>query len=712
LADALWGEEVPESAAKVVQGCVLRLRRLLGPPAIETTASGYVLRLHADALDSARFERLVGRARERLGDGEPDRAAYLVGQALALWRGDPLTDLEEWQPGRLQGERLTELRLDAQDIQTQAALEFGRHREVLGEALLRAEQAPLRERRWELAVLAQYRGGRQGDALRTLRRAKVVLATELGLDPGPDLVELERAILNQDPALITAPAAVDPSSQCPYPGLLAFGVEDEATFFGRESDVAACLDLLDSRQVLAVVGPSGCGKSSLVRAGVAARLRREGRQVVVMTPGPRLGDILDGEPSSPSGDRVVLVVDQFEEGLSEHSERDAWVDGLLEHAARGGALVLGLRSDRVGALAAHPGLSRLVERGLYLLGAMTEPDLRAAIEGPAAQAGLRLEPGLTDLVVRDVRGEPGALPLLSHVMRQTWLRREGATLTVQGYQASGGVRQAVAQSADGLYDRLDGPQRALLRDLMLRLVALAPDGEPMRARLRRSLLAADSTREALIEQLVAARLVSADEQSVEIAHEALAREWPRLRAWLDEDVEGQLILRHLAVAADTWDGMGRPSSELYRGVRLDRALEWRTGNAPALSAVETAFLDVSQAAADADRQKSQEDARRQKLTNRRLRVLLTAAVAFALVAAVLGLVASTSARRAETQAVAADARRVGAEALTAPARRWSSSWSPPALSRPTSSRSRSPMRPSPANGPACERGSTRTSRAS
>lgn len=669
LADALWGDEVPESAAKVVQGCVLRLRRILGPAAIETTASGYLLRLHADGLDSARFERLVAQARERLGDGEPDRAAYLVDQALALWRGDPLADLEEWQPGRLQGERLTELLLDAQDIQTQAALELGRHREVLGEALLRAEQAPLRERRWELAVLAQYRCGRQGDALRTLRRAKVVLATELGLDPGPDLTELEGAILNQDPALVTAPAATDPSPECPYPGLLPFGVGDEATFFGRETDVAACLDLLDSAQVLAVVGPSGCGKSSLVRAGVAARLQREGREVVVMTPGPHLRDISDGEPFSRPAGRVVLVVDQFEEALSEHldpQDRDAWVGGLLEHAARGGALVLGLRSDRVGALAAYPGLSRIVERGLYLLGAMTEPDLRAAIEGPAAQAGLRLEPGLTDLVVRDVHGEPGALPLLSHVMRQTWLRREGATLTVQGYHASGGVRQAVAQSADGLYERLDGQQRALLRDLMLRLVALAPDGEPMRARLRRSLLAADRTREALVEQLVAARLVSADEQSVEIAHEALAREWPRLRAWLDEDVEGQLILRHLAFAADTWDGMGRPSSELYRGVRLDRALEWRTLNAPALSAVETAFLDASQAAADADRQKSEEDARRQKQTNRRLRVLLAAAVAFALVAAVLGSVASTSARRAETQAVTADARRVGAEALTAP----------------------------------------------
>ena len=119
---------------------------------------------------------------------------------------------------------------------------------------------------------------------------------------------------------------------------------------------------------------------------------------------------------------------------------------------------------------AHPAFARLVERGLYLLGAMGEADLRAAIEGPARQAGLLLEPGLVDLLVREVEGEPGALPLLSHALRQTWERREGRTLTVAGYRATGGIRGAVAQSAEAVYERVAAEQRPLLRDLLLRLV--------------------------------------------------------------------------------------------------------------------------------------------------------------------------------------------------------------------------------------------------
>ncbi|QGN58550.1 hypothetical protein GKE56_12380 [Nostocoides sp. HKS02] len=665
LVDALWGDSVPDSATKVVQGCVVRLRKVLGQAAIETTATGYALRVHADSIDTQRFGRLVTQARVRLADGEPDRTAYLVDQALALWRGPPLAELEDWPTGRVESARLVEQRLDAEDLQVEAALQLGRHREILGQAMTRAEEAPLRERRWALLALAQYRTGRQSDALLTVRRAKAMLVNELGLDPSPELVALEVAILNQDPALDNVAASPEGSPVCPYPGLLPFGVEDGATFFGREADVAACLDRLDARQVLAVVGPSGCGKSSVVRAGVAAALHRDGRRVLVITPGARPLESLAGVEAASGR---TLVVDQCEEGLAEEvdpDERARWVDALVEQGTHGN-LVIALRSDRVGALAAYPRLARLVEHGLYLLGGMSEPDLRAAIEGPADQSGLRLEPGLADLLVREVRGEPGALPLLSHVLRQTWLRREGATLTVAGYRASGGVREAVAQSADGLYEHLEPAQRLALRDLMLRLVAVAPDGEPMRSRMRRSLVADDPTRAALVEQLVAARLVSTDDQSVEIAHEALAREWPRLRAWLDEDVEGQRILRHLAVSAETWDAMGRPDSELYRGVRLGRALEWRAANEPLLSSGETAFLEASQQAAAAEREAEAAQMRREQRTNRRLRVLLAIAAGFGVLAAGLGVAATSSARRAEAQALAADARRVGAEALTAP----------------------------------------------
>ena len=184
-----------------------------------------------------------------------------------------------------------------------------------------------------------------------------------------------------------------------------------------------------------VVGPSGSGKSSLVRAGVAAALQRNGRQVVVITPGARPMDALAGLPTS--GPAPVLVVDQCEEAVTlcdDPAAQATFFAALAAHAERG-PLVVALRADRLGELSAHPDFARLVEPGLHLLSAMSDADLRAAIEGPARQAGLLLEPGLVDLLVREVEGEPGALPLLSHALHETWQRREGRTLTVDGYQA-------------------------------------------------------------------------------------------------------------------------------------------------------------------------------------------------------------------------------------------------------------------------------------
>ncbi len=174
-----------------------------------------------------------------------------------------------------------------------------------------------------------------------------------------------------------------------------------------------------------------------------------------------------------------------------------------------------------------------------------------------------------------MEGQPGALPHLSHALRQTWERREGGVLTLDGYRATGGIRQAVARSAERVYDELPHEQRIMLRDLMLRLVTPSPEGAPMRSRMPRRLLSTDPAHDQLMERLVAARLVTSDDGVVELAHEAIARAWPRLQGWLDDDTEGQRVLRHLSVAADTWDTMGRPDDELYRGTRLAQALEWR-----------------------------------------------------------------------------------------------------------------------------------------
>ena len=329
----------------------------------------------------------------------------------------------------------------------------------------------------------------------------------------------------------------------------------------------------------------------------------------------------------------------------------------------GTPLVVVVRADRLGDLSAELRLARAVERGLYLLGPMREPDLRAAVDGPARQAGLLVEAGLTDLVVRDAEGEPGALPLLSHALRQTWQRREGRTLTVAAYRATGGIRAAVARTAEELYDGLATGQRPMLRRLLLRLVVPAADGEPSRSRVARRSAAADPEQERMIERLIAARLVTADEGYVELAHEALARAWPRLRSWLEEDADGLRIHRHLTVTADAWDGEGRPDSELYRGARLARALEWRERTRPDLTLAEEAFLDAARGVAAADEMRVAERARQQARTNRRLRTLLAVAVVLLLLAGGAGVVAVRQARLATSAATAADARRIGAQAL-------------------------------------------------
>ena len=133
--------------------------------------------------------------------------------------------------------------------------------------------------------------------------------------------------------------------------------------------------------------------------------------------------------------------------------------------------MLALRADRLADLSAYPGFARLIERGLYLLGPLDTGGLRAAIERPARQAGLVVEPGLVDLLVSDIGDDPGALPLLSHALQETWVRREGRTLTVDGYRASGGIRGSVAQSAEGVYASVPPEQRDQVRELMLRLVS-------------------------------------------------------------------------------------------------------------------------------------------------------------------------------------------------------------------------------------------------
>jgi DNA-binding SARP family transcriptional activator/WD40 repeat protein len=664
LADAVWGEAPPATWRKNLQGCVVRLRRALGADAIETTPQGYRLSLPPDDVDVDVFERLLVRGRELLALGEAERAAYTLERALALWRGPPLTELEDWEPGRIEAQRLVELRLEAEELWLDAALRSGHHREVLARAQELVRAQPLREQRWRLRALAEYRCGGQGDALHTLRELRALLVRELGLEPDPDSAALEQAILRQDPSLVVSPAP-PASEQSPYLGLSPYDVADAEAFFGRERDVAECLERLRATGVLAVVGPSGIGKSSLVRAGVAAALRREGYAVEVVRP----TSVPPGPADGSTARQPVLVVDQCEDAfaIGDHQLRSALLDRVVERAGAPGCpgVVLALRSDRMGELSAYPPFARLVERGLHLLGALGEADLRSVIEGPALQAGLVVEPGLVDLLLREVEGEPAALPLLSHCLRETWVRREGRALTVAGYRASGGLREAVSRTAEDVYARLDERQRTLLRDLMRRLVAPGPGGQPVLSRVPLAVVAHQPAQQEIVDTLVAARLLSSDERSVMLTHEVLVRAWPRLGRWLDEDLEGRRILHHLAGAAPAWDALGRPTSELYRGARLRRVRDWVDQAHPELTPVERDFLAAGREHAEQRERSTAERAREQVRMIRRLRVvlvgalvLLLAALAATVFAVHQGRVAdrrAAEANRAETRAVSQNA---------------------------------------------------------
>jgi hypothetical protein len=519
----------------------------------------------------------------------------------------------------------------------------------------RASEEPLRERRWALLALAYYRCGNQADALRALRQARRVLVEELGLEPGADLVALEAAILGQDPLLEGPPTTRVVADRCPYKGLAAYDADDADVFFGRDSDVTGALERLDSVRLLAVAGPSGSGKSSLVRAGIVPALRRRGQTVVVLVPGADPDTALAHALGSTAGDPIV-VVDQLEEIYAGHQHPDVigvFCARVAAYATERAPVIVTIRSDHLGNLAAEATMARLVEQGLYLVGPITGDALRATIEGPATAAGLRLESGLVDVLVHEIEGEAAGLPLLSHALAETWERRDGRVLTVEGYRATGEIRGAVARSAEQLYASLPPDQQATLKSLLLRLVVPAVDGEPVRAHLTRRRLEGDVGRERVLDLLARARLVTADETSVELAHEAVARAWPRLRTWLEEDVAGQRLMHHLATAAEEWDTLAQPDNELYRGARLEAALEWREDKQPELTNIESAFLDASAAAAESDRRALLEQARRQARHNRRLRAALIAAATLLVAAVAGGLVAVD--QRGDAQAGRRDA---------------------------------------------------------
>ena len=469
----------------------------------------------------------------------------------------------------------------------------------------------------------------------------------------------------------------------PYRGLRAFDESDAVSFFGRDDIIDELHRRVGKNRFAAVIGPSGAGKSSVVRAGLTPRLRDDGAVVITLTPGDDAmralrdavgtvtatrdagADMLDEIIAvARRMDRLVIVVDQFEETWTRcpGDVRERLLDVLASAVASDDAdvrVVATLRSDLLDRPLEDPTVGGLIGSGALVLGAMSAGQLREAIERPARDAGVTFPDGVADELVTSALGQPGFLPLLQFTVTELFERRDGDTITAQTLASVGGIAGAIGRRADDVFSTLDLPGQFDARELFGRLV-IPGDGIPdTRRRARRSELSPEVAE--IAEHFVAGRLLVIDrepesrEPTFEVAHETLFDSWSRLRGWIDEDRAWLLQRQHLERSAEQWAAAGRPETELYRGARLEAAIESVESAGRPVSDVSAEFVAAGRRRRDADL-----DMERRRV--RRLRAIVAATSVLALIAVTLGALALLQRNEARDAEDAADAASREAQA--------------------------------------------------
>lgn len=428
----------------------------------------------------------------------------------------------------------------------------------------------------------------------------------------------------------TAPALTGTARElpgCPYKGLEPYDEDDFPFFHGREKEtdalVKAMAAKLDGPSLLLLAGASGSGKTSLLRAGLAARLARGHEALPEAARWPRatltptaspLAELiahltvifgaedaqslerLAAEPhraheliyplllkqaEGGRAGRLILIIDEFEEIFTIAASRSPdQVTTFLEILRSitedpvgpddkpPAVVVLGLRDDFWHHCTPHKVLNRAQNSQSFTLGPMRDADRLRAVTGPAEEAGLELEAGLTDMIMDDLRSRPddeGVLPLLSQAMLMTWQQREGNRLTRHGYIATGGIEKAVRSAAEEVYRSLPSHQQDLVPRLFQRLTALTSNGHA-----RRAIRMDDAQSRAVLEKFAEMRLVVLRRDEAEISHDVLLRAWPRLREWLKGDEQGRLLVTELNEDAQRWKRDARDRGLLYGYRRLKR----------------------------------------------------------------------------------------------------------------------------------------------
>jgi hypothetical protein len=582
------------------------------------------------------------------------------------------------------------------------------HNEEMQAALDRAVQS-----HDDFRVIPVLLPGAHQDSVPEFLRVRTWVDFRSGLDDAESLRRLVAGIKGE------AYSGIEyrlPDEPAPYRGLLRFEPEHSRFFHGRDDESRRLLLKVQEKRFVAVVGNSGSGKSSLLRAGLAGSFgarRTSGPEnwiVRVFTPGDdairalaeqvaalsdlagrlsmvdglrdRMANRKDGLRTalgtSVLGDRQVLllVIDQFEDlfGPTSHDrhgtprrEADLFIANIVDAVQRGDGrirVVIALRADHLETCLAFPDFRVLLEEGQLLLGPLSDAALREAIVKPAQDVGAFLEKGLVTAILRDVEEQAAVLPLLQQALYELWLDRRGPWLTLNSYEASGGVRGAIGRRAQTTYDGLSEQGKEIARRIFVRLTTLVEDEQQTRPRVvrrsvnRNELQFADARADDVSEVIEAlsgprARLVVAGENTIEIAHEALLRHWPTLHAWVQANLESYRIHGHLTGAALEWQRLTGDRGALYRGLRLDDARHWSERHSAEVNPLEREFIEASL------RERERERAERsQAETARRFRVLSASLAALAVVAAVLGFVAVRQSQSAEQALALAEALRL------------------------------------------------------
>jgi len=534
---------------------------------------------------------------------------------------------------------------------------------------------------WARAAAARHLGDsarRTSRERRDLRAAEAdmiddVARLELARERSRVFVELDESVTDE-----SAPPLV---AICPYKGLAAFEASDVSYYFGRERLVAELIARMVGSAFIGLIGASGSGKSSALQAGLLPALTggmlpgSDQWIQVSMRPGEHpmrqfhaalarslpIGPGRDANPrrildttleSMAPAQRTLIVIDQFEEvftSVSDEVERATFIDFITQSRA-GLKVLVAVRADHYERCAGYPRLARLLGTDQVLVGPLAADEIAAIIRHPAERVGLRVDGGLLDALVADVGVEPGALPLLSTALLELWQARDAGRLTLAAYRATGGVRGAVARLAEAAWERLDEHEQLIARAVFLRLAGDGEGGAVVRRRVRLEELDIDDNRDVatVLGELTSARLLTASDGYIEVAHEALLREWPRLRAWIEEEGAGRELRLHLMGAARTWEEGGREDGDLYRGARLASTLDWSVEHTAELNAGERAFIDASRMAFE-------RNVERQRRTNRNLRALLAGVAVFLVLAIGAGAVAFLQSARAQARELAAAA---------------------------------------------------------